>query len=140
MAACIFCRIIRNEVPCHKVLETERVLAFMDISPLSDGHVLVVPKHHAAMLHELPDADASDLGLAVKRVSHAVQQYLPNTQYNVLQNNGRMAHQFVDHVHFHVIPRPNSDKGLSITAWDSLPTDHPALQKHAQAIQKHIPQ
>ena len=134
---CIFCRIIRAEIPCHKVFESERIFAFMDINPLSLGHVLVIPKHHAAMMHELPDADASELGLSVKRVAKSLHQQFPDMQYNVLQNNGRMAHQLVDHVHFHIIPRPSTEQGLNIE-WNSLPTDHTILKKQAEDLAKYF--
>lgn len=131
-SSCIFCRIIRSEIPCHKVLETERVIAFMDINPLSAGHVLVIPKQHATMLHELSDDSASELGLSVKKISQAIHSNF-NSHYNVLQNNGKLAHQDVDHVHFHVIPKPNSEQGLDI-GWKSLPTDHSVFKSQSETL------
>lgn len=104
----------------------------MDINPLSAGHVLVIPKQHAAMLHELSDDSASELGLSVKKISQAIHNHF-NTHYNILQNNGKLAHQDVDHVHFHVIPKPNSEQGLGI-GWKSLPTDQNAFKSQAETL------
>ncbi|MCC7506542.1 MAG: HIT family protein [Saprospiraceae bacterium] len=108
---CIFCRIIARELPASIVYEDEAVIAFMDLYPINPGHVLVVPKAHYASLRELP----ADLGLKVFSVVKAVEQALWTAEgihcegTNVLQNNGRSAWQDVFHVHFHVIPRLQSD-------------------------------
>jgi histidine triad (HIT) family protein len=101
----IFDRILDGEVPCHRVYEDEHVLAFLDINPLAPGHLLVIPKQRVARLHELSDEAAAALGRALPRLARAVLEATGATAYNVLQNNGAAAHQAVDHVHFHVIPK-----------------------------------
>ncbi|KAH6595213.1 hypothetical protein BASA50_006007 [Batrachochytrium salamandrivorans] len=108
-ANCLFCKIIKGVIPSHKVFENELVYAFLDINPLSKGH-LVIPKHHAQFVHQLPDESLAALLPVVKKVAIA----LAADNYNVLQNNGRLAHQEVDHVHFHVIPK-NDESGLGIS-------------------------
>src|SRR5262245_33563964 len=105
MAETIFSKILRNEIPCHKVYEDDRVLAFLDINPLSRGHLLVIPKEPAVTLDELSDESAAALGRALPRLCRAVQKVSGAKAYNVLQNNGSGAHQAVMHVHFHVIPK-----------------------------------
>ncbi|QOJ16430.1 MAG: HIT family protein [Phycisphaeraceae bacterium] len=105
MPETIFSKIIRGEIPCHKVYEDEHVVAFLDIGPLSTGHTLLIPREAKAHLHELSDESAAALGRALPRLCRAVMRATGCTAYNVLQNNGRAAHQVVDHVHFHVIPR-----------------------------------
>jgi len=85
----------------------------MDINPLSDGHCLVIPKRHCQKLHELPPEDMADLGPLLVKVAMAVGA----DDYNILQNNGRLAHQAVFHVHFHIIPKVGQE-GLGI-AWHS---------------------
>lgn len=100
----IFDRILEGEIPCHRVYEDERVLAFLDINPLSRGHLLVVPKERKAHLDELSDEAAAALGRVLPRLARAVKRVTGATAYNVLQNNGAAAHQAVMHVHFHVIP------------------------------------
>ncbi|MGA1266563.1 MAG: HIT domain-containing protein [Phycisphaerales bacterium] len=110
----IFTRIIRGEIPCHRILENEHVVAFLDVHPLSPGHTLVVPREERAFLHELSEASAAAVGAALPRVARAVMHATGTTAYNVLQNNGTLAHQAVMHVHFHVIPRLEDGRGLGI--------------------------
>lgn len=122
--SCIFCKIIEGAIPCHKVAETAKAFAFMDINPLARGHVLVIPKQHAAALHEVELDAAAEVGRMVAQISRVVAGVDGAGQYNVLQNNGRLAHQEVPHVHFHVIPKRDAATGLKLE-WDvlSLPPD-----------------
>lgn len=103
--ATIFSKIIRGEIPCHKVYEDDRVLAFLDVGPLSQGHTLVVPKEEAATLDALSDDSAAAIGRVLPRLARAVLKATGAAAYNILQNNGAAAHQAVFHVHFHIIPR-----------------------------------
>jgi histidine triad (HIT) family protein len=113
----IFDRIIAGEIPCHKVFEDERVLAFLDIGPLSRGHTLVIPKEAAATLDQLSDESAAAIGAVLPRICRAIMQATGAGAYNVLQNNGKAAHQEVEHVHFHIIPRRRGESltGLEVT-------------------------
>jgi histidine triad (HIT) family protein len=110
----IFTRIVKGEIPCHRVYEDEHVIAFLDIAPVSRGHVLVVPKEERERLHELSGESAAALGRALQRVAAAVVRATGAADYNVLQNNGAAAHQAVMHVHFHVIPKHADGSGLGI--------------------------
>lgn len=110
----IFDKILDGEIPCHKVYEDENVLAFLDIGPLSLGHTLVIPKERKAKLHELSDDAAAAIGRVLPRLARAVMKVSGCEEYNVLQNNGAGAHQAVDHVHFHIIPKPDPASGLGI--------------------------
>ena len=114
MSATIFGSIIAGSIPCHKVYEDAQVLAFLDIAPLSRGHTLVIPKEAAATLDQLSDESAAALGRVLPRICRAVMAVTGVTEYNVLENNGAGAHQVVAHVHFHIIPKPDSGAGLSI--------------------------
>ena len=89
----IFSKIIEGDIPCHKVYEDEHVLAFLDVSPLSNGHTLVIPKQCVASLHELSDDSAAALGIALVKISKAILKVTGATAYNVLQNNGKIAHR-----------------------------------------------
>ena len=111
----IFARIIAGEIPCHRIYEDDKVLAFLDIFPLSEGHTLVIPKEPAATLDVLSDDSAAALGRALPRIARAVMAATGSKEYNILQNNGAGAHQAVLHVHFHVIPKQNDGKGLGIS-------------------------
>ncbi len=114
MSETLFTRIIRGEIPCHRVYEDERVFAFLDVGPLSEGHTLVIPKEAAATLDQLSDESAAALGRVLPRLCRAVMKATGATAYNVLQNNGAAAHQAVFHVHFHIIPKI-AESGLGIT-------------------------
>lgn len=123
MGESIFSKIIRGEIPCHKVYEDEHVLAFLDISPLSTAHTLVIPKEPAATLDVLSEESAAALGRVLPRICRAVIAVSGVKEYNVLENNGTGAHQAIAHVHFHIIPKPNSTEGLGIR-WPMHPLDH----------------
>jgi histidine triad (HIT) family protein len=123
MADTIFSKIIRGEIPCHKVYEDDRVFAFLDINPLSRGHTLVVPKEPAVTLDELSDESAAAIGRVLPRLARAVVQATGVRAYNILQNNGERAHQAVFHVHFHIIPKPDESTGLGI-GWKPQGFDH----------------
>jgi histidine triad (HIT) family protein len=110
----IFGRILDGEIPCHRVYEDEHVLAFLDVGPLSLGHVLVIPKERVAFLHELSDDAAAAIGRVLPRITRAVMDVTGCADYNVLQNNGAGANQAVFHVHFHIIPKHSDGSGLGI--------------------------
>jgi len=114
----VFTRIIRGEIPSHRVYEDEKVFAFLDIAPLAPGHLLVVPKEPAATLDALSEESAAAVGRVLPRLARAVMAATGTRDYNVLQNNGASAHQAVPHVHFHVIPKPSGEAGLGIR-WPS---------------------
>jgi histidine triad (HIT) family protein len=114
MPETIFSRILRGEIPCARVYEDEHVLAFLDVGPLSAGHTLVIPREPAATLDQLSDESAAALGRVLPRLCRAVMKATGVSAYNVLQNNGTLAHQAVHHVHFHIIPRPSGSEGLEI--------------------------
>jgi histidine triad (HIT) family protein len=105
MADTIFGKILRGELPCHKLYEDDHVLAFLDIFPVARGHCLVIPKEPAETLDKLSDDAAAAVGRALPRVARAVLAATGATAFNVLQNNGALAHQAVFHVHFHIIPK-----------------------------------
>jgi histidine triad (HIT) family protein len=110
----IFGRILDGEIPCHSVYEDEHVLAFLDVGPLSLGHVLVIPKERVAFLHELSDEAGAAIGRVLPRLARAVVAVTGCADYNVLQNNGAAANQAVFHVHFHIIPKYADGSGLAI--------------------------
>jgi histidine triad (HIT) family protein len=133
MADTIFAQIIRGEIPCHRVYEDERVLAFLDIFPLSLGHTLVVPKEPAVTLDQLSDDAAASIGRVLPRLARAVLRATGASAYNVLQNNGAAAHQAVMHVHFHIIPKHPDGSGLGI-GWQPAKLDPQRAQALAAQI------
>ncbi len=132
MVESVFSKIIRGEIPCYKVYEDEKVLAFLDINPLSRGHTLVIPKIEVAYLHQLPDDYAAAIGRVLPRIARAIMEATGAEAYNILQNNGSLAHQAVFHVHFHIIPK-FKDSGL-IIGWNP----HRLLEEEAEDLLEKI--
>jgi histidine triad (HIT) family protein len=118
MAETIFSKILRNEIPCHRVYEDDDCVAFLDINPISRGHTLVIPREIAETLDQLSPDAAAAIGRVLPRISRAVLAATGASAYNVLQNNGALAHQAVLHVHFHIIPKYDDGTGLGI-GWKS---------------------
>lgn len=106
---CVFCKILRGEIPCQRVYQDEHLLAFLDIQPLAPGHTVVIPRHHAEFLDQLPQEWAAAIGRTLGRLGRTVVNVTGAAGYNVLQNNGSAAEQEVPHVHFHLIPRRAGD-------------------------------
>ena len=131
----IFDSILSGEIPCHRVYEDDHVLAFLDIAPLSRGHVLVIPKERASHLHELSDESASAMGRVLPRLCRAVMKATGCEHYNLLQNNGAPAHQAVFHVHVHIIPKFDDGSGLGIE-WNSGELDDGAAL--CEQIRQHL--
>jgi histidine triad (HIT) family protein len=133
MSETIFSRIIRGEIPCHRVYEDDKVLAFLDVSPLSAGHTLVIPKEAVATLDRLSEDAAAAVGRVLPRIARAVLAVSGAPAFNVLQNNGALAHQAVPHVHFHVIPRFPDGSGLGV-GWPARSLDAAEGKRLASAI------
>ncbi|KAM3422164.1 hypothetical protein BST61_g2534 [Cercospora zeina] len=124
-ANCIFCKIIKGDIPSMKLFESAKTLAFLDINPLAYGHALIIPKHHGEKLTDIPDDFLTELLPVAKNIASALQKTQGLENYNVLQNNGKLAHQEVGHVHLHVIPKPDEQQGLQI-GW---PQQKPDMDK-----------
>src|SRR5262245_1228378 len=101
---CLFCRIATGEIPSQKVFESDTALAFLDVSPLAEGHTLVIPKRHVARMDEMPDDDIAQLARLLPRLSRAVIAATGAPGLNILQNNGQESGQAIFHVHIHLIP------------------------------------
>ncbi len=133
---CIFCKIVRGEIPCHEVMNTETVLAFLDIAPVRPGHVLVIPKAHHPTLFDLPPDLSRDLLSGLQAVGKAVMAATDAEGMNVGMNVEKAAGQLVFHAHFHIIPRVSGD-GLSL--WPQTPSDdHETLANLARTIRDNV--
>jgi histidine triad (HIT) family protein len=118
MAETVFSKILRGEIPCHRVHEDAAVLAFLDVNPLSIGHTLVIPKEPVETLDQLSDDAAAAIGRVLPRLARAILAATGARAFNVLQNNGAQAHQAVMHVHFHIIPKWDDGSGLGV-GWNA---------------------
>lgn len=111
---CIFCKILKGDIPASVVLDTQELVAFLDINPAQPGHVLIVAKTHAPTMLDLdPSVGVAVFG-AIKVLGAAVMQATGATGFNVVQNNFSAAGQQVHHVHWHIIPRSEGD---GLMAW-----------------------
>ena len=113
MQECIFCKIVRGEIPSAKVYENETVLCFLDIAPVTRGHCLVIPKEHVENILEMSSQQAGELHEAVRRIAQGMLRGLGAQGFNVGMNNFQAAGQLVMHAHWHVIPRFEGD-GLQL--------------------------
>lgn len=141
LSSCIFCKIIKGEIPSFKLIETKLSYSFLDIQPTADAHLLVIPKYHGAKLHNIPDEYLADILPVVKKLTKVLGLDVNNSPdgegYNILQNNGRIAHQLVDHVHFHLIPKKSEETGLGV-GWPAKETDFEALGKLHKKLQEEL--
>jgi len=112
---CIFCKIRDGEAPSYKVYEDQRTLAFLDVNPVADGHVLLIPRLHVRYIEELPEPDAEALMKTLIKIVPPIQRALNATDSNIAINNGPNAGQIIPHVHIHIIPRPSKAGGLLFT-------------------------
>ena len=131
---CIFCKIVSGEVPCFKLYEDQQTLAFMDISPVHDGHCLVIPKAHYPTVFAISAEAMAATAQITARVANAVNQAVAPDGLNLIQANGPGAGQSVEHFHFHVFPR-KIDDGVAIN-WERYqkPGDRARLAELAERI------
>ncbi len=122
MDGTLFDLILSGKIPCHKLYEDDQVLAFLDIAPLSYGHLLVIPKERVKTLDLLSDESSAAIGRVLPRLCRAIKKLTGTSAFNVLQNNESLAHQAVNHVHFHIIPKPDEKSGLGI-GWPASKLD-----------------
>ncbi len=106
---CIFCKIANGEIPSNTLYEDERFRVILDLGPATKGHSLILPKDHAANLYELPDDIASSVLIVARNMAAQMSQKLDCDGFNLVQNNGKVAGQTVNHFHMHLIPRYLSD-------------------------------
>jgi histidine triad (HIT) family protein len=139
MEECIFCKIAKGEIPCFKVYEDEKVLAFEDINPISEGHTLIIPKKHAANLWEIPPEDLTAIHLAAQKVARAIKTALNPIGLATLQLNGKGANQVVMHYHLHLVPRTAGNPELPIATWELKQGDMDLIKKTAERIAAAMP-
>lgn len=111
---CLFCKIIDGELPSAKVYEDEHVYAFMDLSQVTTGHTLIIPKVHTRDIYETPDDVASELFARVPKIANAIKKAYDPVGMNLLNNNEILAGQSVFHFHIHLIPRYDEDDGFDV--------------------------
>jgi histidine triad (HIT) family protein len=129
---CLFCKIVAGDVPATKVREDERTVAFMDINPATRGHLLVVPREHAADVHAIDGEDFKAVAVAAKELAGLVRDRLGADGVNLLNSTGAPAWQTVFHFHLHVIPRYENDP-LRLP-WSPAPGDRDEIAAAAEEL------
>ena len=139
MSDCIFCKIIKGEIPSAKVFENDDVVAFLDISQVTKGHTLVIPKVHKENIFELTPEIASKLFEVVPEISNAIKKAYNPIGLNLLNNNGEKAGQSVFHYHLHIIPRYGEGDGFG-AVWKTHEKDYSPqdLQNIAEYIRSQV--
>ncbi len=133
---CLFCKIIEGQIPCFKVHEDEKTLAFMDINPVNPGHALVVPKFHSLDIYETPTEWLTATVVAAQMVAKAVRKTLDPHGLNLVQCNGPGAQQSVFHLHLHVLPRTEGDEAK--LNWGLEPGDMGEIERLAREIRANM--
>lgn len=107
---CVFCKIINGEIPCYKIYESDYAISFLDISQNTKGHTLVVPKKHIENIFDLDTTTGKEIFDAVLKTVQILKDKLNIDNVNLLNNNGSLAGQVVNHYHIHIIPRYGNDE------------------------------
>lgn len=136
MEDCIFCKIINGEIPSYKIYEDELVYAFLDITQVTPGHTLVVPKKHAKDIFEYDEELASQVFARIPKIARALEKAYPDMQgLNIINNNREVAYQSVFHSHIHLIPRFSPHDDFSMHFGNHQDQYNPTLM---EAIAKRI--
>jgi histidine triad (HIT) family protein len=128
---CLFCKIIRGEIPSEKIFEDEHTYAFLDIHPINKGHTLVIPKMHAENIHDISSENFCTLMETVRRLALVVKDAMSADGINIGINNGKAAGQLVFHAHAHIIPRFTGDGFLH---WHGEPYKEGEIKSIKEAI------
>ncbi|MEK7665375.1 MAG: HIT family protein [Patescibacteria group bacterium] len=132
MQDCLFCKIIAGEIPCHKLYEDERIISFLDIFPVSEGHALVLPKTHATHLLETSEEDARAMMDTIKKITPAILKAVGGDGFNLGMNNGVSSGQEVSHTHLHIMPRRTGVPRL----FEKTTVDHAELAVLAERVRE----
>ncbi|MBO0462411.1 HIT family protein [Enterococcus sp. DIV2381] len=115
MDNCIFCKIIKQEIPSYKIYEDEKIYAFLDISQSTKGHTLIIPKEHVTDIFEYNEELASDVFARIPKIARSIEKAFPEMEgLNIINNNRELAYQTVFHSHIHLIPRYSKQDDFSI--------------------------
>ncbi|MFH1192174.1 MAG: HIT family protein [bacterium] len=109
MSECIFCKIVRGDIPSYKIYEDDKVSAFLDIMPANKGHVLVVPRDHYENMLDAPEEVLCNIMAVIKKIVPSILKSVNAEGFNLGLNNGEIAGQAVSHLHFHIMPRFSND-------------------------------
>jgi len=107
--SCIFCRIVKGDLPAYKLYEDEHCLVILDVNPIASGHSLIISKEHYPTILDTPVNILAHITQTIQKVIPGILKGTNAEGFNIMQNNGRCASQIVPHLHFHIIPRVTGD-------------------------------
>jgi len=131
MENCIFCKIVKGEIPAYKVYENDKVIVILDINPANKGHLLVIPKNHAEDIFDISEEDFLEVMKVARKLAKVFVNY---DGLNLLQNNKEQAGQVVKHFHLHLIPREKGDEKRIIFHWNPLKLSQQEFQEIAEEL------
>lgn len=132
---CIFCKIVKGQLPCERIYEDDKLFAFLDINPVNKGHTLLITKDHYEDFLSLPDDLIAYLFQKGKKIAPAVKQGAGANGFNIGINNGPAAGQVIFHCHLHIIPRKNDD---GHKMWSGKQYQEGEIKKYSEKIKKYI--
>jgi len=106
---CVFCKIVKGEIPSYKIYEDNKFFAFLDINPMNPGHTLVIPKEHYENLLETPNDVLKGIIVLIKKIAPKILKSVGSKGFNLGSNIGEISGQVVPHLHFHIMPRFEND-------------------------------
>jgi len=135
MENCIFCGIVNNTIPAHKIYETDQILAFLDINPLNEGHTLVVPKGHYETIFDMDEKLSGQIMQAGWKIANCLRKNFEPDGLNLIQSNYKAANQMIQHFHLHLVPRYEGDN-LLFSNWKLIPADQNRLITIAEQLKQ----
>ena len=135
MEDCLFCKIVKGELPSSKIYEDKETLAFLDLFPVNKGHSLVISKEHYENIFDVPEESLSKISSVVKKVAGAVKKGVNADGISIAQSNGKPAGQVIFHIHFHIIPRFKED-GLKL--WPQGKYNENEMEEYTDNIMKFL--
>ena len=135
MNDCLFCKIIKGEVPAEKIYEDDHVLAFLDIRPVNQGHTLVIPKTHASNVLESSDRDIHEVMAVIRKITPGILLAIGADGFNLGMNTKPAAGQVIFHTHFHIMPRFKED-GYEL--WHGKQASGEEIAKVGQQIRENL--
>ncbi|PGS47263.1 HIT family protein [Bacillus sp. AFS041924] len=138
-ANCIFCKIVEGSIPASKVYEDDDVLAFLDLSQVTKGHTLVIPKDHVENIFEMSELTASTYFKKVPLIANAMKETFNVQGVNIINNSGEVSGQTVFHYHMHILPRYGKNDGFDVK-WQSNQDQYTneTLQEMAKSIENNV--
>jgi histidine triad (HIT) family protein len=135
-AECIFCKIVAGEIPAAVIYENDAIISFLDIGPLNEGHTLIIPKSHVETVDACDPGVLAGIGKVLGPIAKAVVAATQCEGFNCLCNNGKVAGQVVNHLHFHIIPRYKDD-GI-MRNWPAKQYGQGGLEAMLEKIKKNL--